>query len=220
MKKIVLLLVSFFILPLSSYAYQYCDDQTDATARTLAANVNVVYEVNSDQNDNPYFTIYITNLNSDMLLIDTGSGNSYKGFNENKTELVINSTISGKHNFMIYSFKCKNKVGGKTITLPSYNEYYLDPLCQGLESYKQCQKWSGYSASRAQFEQDIQDIKDKIKKAEEEKEGTKISKFWYNKLVKVFFKTWWLIIIDIMLGVAIYYYYKNRAKKKEYDFNI
>ena len=202
------------------HAVTYCDTQTESTIRSIVANVNIAYEINTNSNGNPYFTIYLTNLGSDMFIIDTASSNTYKGFSENKKELVINTTLSGKHNFEIYSLKCKTRMGSKGVTLPSYNAYYLDPLCEGLESYKQCQKWSGYKASRNQFETDIQGIKDKLKQIEEAKEGTKVSRAWYSKIIKVFFKIWWLIIIIIALSLAIYYYFKNRAKKKSYDFNV
>lgn len=220
MKKIIIILICLFAFPIYGHAESFCDNKTDSEIKSIVSNVVIAYEINTNANNNPYFTIYLTNLGSDMFIIDTASGKSYKGFSATKSELIINTTDSGKHSFEIYSFKCKDKMGTKSVNLPVYNEYYLDELCEGLEAYKQCRKWSGYTASRNQFEEDIRQIKEKLKKIEESKQGTKTEKVWFSKIVKVFLRIWWLIIIIILLCIGIYYAFKDKLKKKSFDFQV
>ncbi len=51
----------------------------------------------------------------------------------------------------------------KTITLPSFNYYSLDPLCKGLEDYKLCNIWYAGDITRDEFVSKITNYKEGLK---------------------------------------------------------
>lgn len=218
MKKVLLLIICLISFPCVCNA-ESCSNTEIGQISGFSSNVNIVYLVNI-KNDVPEFSITITNLTSDMAVLDKITSKLYKGF-KNGGYLNIKTKNSGKYSFDIYSLKCKFKSGTKSITLPKYNLYYKDELCQGLEDYSQCQRWSGYSANRTTFENDIKKIKE-IKAKEEVKEETKVvvKKSWYNQFEEIILKFWWAFAIILIILIGLFYIIRNNRKKNEYNFKV
>ena len=142
-----------------------------------------------------------------MIVFDNTANKTYRNFKNTGSEITINTKRNGRYSFSIYSLQCKDKIIDKTISLPIYNKYYNDPLCDGLEGYSQCQRWSGYNATRKEFEQDISSIKEQLLKQKTEtpeKNNEKLS--LYDQIVNVFIHFWWaIVIVLIIIYLKLYY---------------
>ena len=206
MKKIIFIMICLFAFPMISKAIDvdYCTKDEASEVRALASNVSINYDVVL-KDDKPIYTIYITK----------------KGFSKTGSEYSFTTEQGGSYYIDIYSYKCKSKLISKVLALPIYNAYYKDPLCEGLDAYKQCQRWSGYTATREKFESDIKKIKDDIKQKEEyQKKLEKKELSWYEKIVRLFIKFWWVIVLVIALVSFVVYIIRKQQKKKEYDFKL
>ena len=218
MRKILFLIICLVSFPYICNAAS-CSNEEIGKISGFSSNVNIVYLVNM-KNNVPEFSITITNLTSDMALIDKNTSKLYKDF-KNGDRFTITTKTSGKYAFDIYSLKCKVKTGTKSVTLPKYNPYYKDELCKGLEEYTQCQRWSGYTANRATFENDIKKLKE-VQNKEEMKEETKIvvKKSLYKKVEDIILNYWWAISIVLILLIGLFYIIRNKRKKNEYNFKV
>ena len=217
MKKILFMIICIMSFPYICNAA--CSNEEIGKISGFSSNVNIVYLVNM-KNNVPEFSIYVTNLTSDMALLDKNTYKLHKGF-KNGGRFTITTKSDGKYAFDIYSLKCKVKTGTKSVTLPKYNPYYKDELCKGLEDYTQCQRWSGYTANRATFENDIKKIKE-VKEKEEVKEETKVvvKKSLYKKVEDIILNYWWVMSIVLILLIGLFYIIRNNRKKNEYNFKV
>ncbi len=220
MKKWLLFLICFLLFPATTKGANYCTSQASALARAFVSNVNIDYEI-SVVNNTPNFTITMTNLTDDMLVFDNVTSKTYKQFSKNGSELKITTNKNGQYRFTIYSIKCKENIGEKSVILPIYNAYYSDPLCNGLESYSPCQRWSGYQGSRQKFEADIADLKKQIA-ANKPLEDVEVDqkKSLYDQAVEIIVNYWWLFVVLFTLVGFVTYLIRKNSKKNEYNFKL
>lgn len=219
MKRLGIFLVCLFVFPLVANAAT-CNSTNMSNISSLANNVNIVYEVDTSKKT-PVFTITLSNLTADMIVFDRNAAKTYKGFANTGSELSIKTNTSGSYSFIIYSKQCKEQVATKSVSLPTYNVFYGDKLCDGLDTCDVCQKWYGSNKDRKTFEQGIQECKRKnnIVVEEEEKPVTQ-NKAWYESLADIFLKFWWAIIILMIVVIGIYYAIRAKQKKNEYNFKV
>lgn len=218
MKKILLFLVCLFIFPLVSYA-DSCESETYISE--LTNNVNITYSITLNGNT-PVYTIFITNLTSDMLLYDGVKGKTYKGFTSKNNKLVVRTTTNGKYSFDIFSLRCKSNIRTISVDLPKYNKYYKDSRCKGFENYPLCQRWSEYQANDKTFENDINTLINNSKKQNKtvEETKTKEKEKWYKLLSGMFVKYWWAFLIIAVALMGLFYVIRAQHKKKEYNFKL
>ena len=220
MKKSFIFIVCLFIFPIVTNAASSCNTATMSNISSLANNVNIVYEVDSSSKV-PVFTITLSNLTSDMIVFDKNLGKTYKGFANTGSEISIKTKTSGSYSFVIYSKQCKEQVATKSVSLPTYNIYYGDKLCDGLDDCDVCQKWYGSNSDRKTFELGIQECKKKQSVVvEDEEEPIAQVQPWYEKIGNVFLKYWWAIIILMIIIIGIYYALRAKQKKNEYNFKV
>lgn len=209
-----------FIFPIVTNAASSCNSATMSNISSLANNVNIVYEVDTSSSV-PVFTITLSNLTSDMIVFDKNLGKTYKGFANTGSEISIKTKTSGSYSFTIYSKQCKEQVATKSVSLPTYNIYYGDKLCDGLDDCDVCQKWYGSNSDRKTFELGIQECKKKQNVVvEDEEEPIAQIQPWYEKIGNVFLKYWWAIIILMIIIIGIYYAIRAKQKKNEYNFKV
>lgn len=223
MKKLLVFIICLFAFPILSKADCNYNELT-----SIIGNINTSYEYKI-VNNKPQFTITLSNLTNDLMIHDTITGKIYCNTGKCKdritgSELKINTSYTGNYNFDFYKYECGygyGTLGTKTVKLPTYNAYYKDELCKGLESYKQCQRWSGYSATRETFEKDIKNIKEEIAKKNAVKEEKKVeTKKWHEIFVQVLLDYWWLFVIILSIIIALCYFIIAQRKKKEYNFDV
>lgn len=219
MKRLGIFIICLFLFPLVTNAAT-CDSTAVSNISSLANNVNIVYEVDTSKNT-PVFTITLSNLTADMIVFDQNASKTYKGFSNTGSELSIKANTGGSYSFIIYSKQCKEQIATKSVSLPTYNTYYGDKLCDGLEQCEVCQKWYGSNKDRKTFEQGIQECKKKKNVVVEEEEKKVVQdKTWYESLSDIFLKFWWAIIILMIVIIGIYYAIRAKQKKNEYNFKV
>lgn len=109
---------------------------------------------------------------------------------------------------------CNDILKTITITLPRYNDYYGDPLCEGIEEFVLCQESYDKEIDRETFESRVNTYKKtKIKKEQEEKKNEKAKEYEVisyikNNLTKIIIVIAFLILATITIIVTI-----NRARK-------
>lgn len=203
MKK-YLLVILLLLLPISVRAIginPYCspDELNNSTDYTYNVAMNY-FPVINEENDTVYYNVVISNLTSDMILFFNNK--TYRGFNANKTEQIIRVYSGGNYSVQIYSYKCKNEILSKTLKIPVYNKHYKSELCKGLTEYKQCQRWSGYTASDEKFEKDIKAIKEELEKSKP-KEEKKKELSTKDKVIKFLKENWWICAIVVVVLLII-----------------
>lgn len=222
MKKVLILLICLFAFPLTSYAANKCTNDYYNEISAKARNVNIVYQLEGINKNVASFRITITNLNNDMVVRDSQTGQVYSSKNYSNGILVIKGAKSGAHVFSIYSKVCAAKTSTlttKSVSLPKYNPYYTDKNCTGLEQYSLCQKWSGYSKNKTEFNKEIKEIKEQKEIAEEENKKDNTTKEKFN-LYKLLIKYWYILLLALIVAVCVYYLIAANRKKKEFDFKV
>lgn len=215
MKKIILFVTLFFI-GLQNTNALFCDYTELATIRKKASQVNITSDF-EELEDSVTYTITIYNLQPSQYVVDTTTGKRYMYGNtgsEDSSEIVLTDIQKpGMYKFLVYSTEntCNDDaLNTLFVNLPTYNKYYKDPLCEGIENYKLCQRWFGTSITYAQFQKDIADYKTYLNnRPKEEEEKT----FWEN-LLSLYIESYYIFlpILILLLCVPIYIIYEKKYK--------
>ena len=199
LRYLLFMLLCVCVTPLVAHAD--CDYQRQAEISRLAGNVRLAYTYDN----NSGFTVYMTNLSSELYATDS-FGRVYNGGQEH----VITS-LSGNNDFYIYSRECfTEKILTKSIFLPSINSYSYYNDCKDYPGFKYCQKWGSFSISNEQFYSELNNYKKEI----DEKINSKIKQSSILDIVLDILKTnLWMIIIFIVLFIILFIssrFIKNR----------
>lgn len=157
MKKKIVLLLLIILLPLSVKAYS-CSYTERANLKKIASNVTTSYEFIED-NDTVKFNVTLTNLNSDLYIVDSITGYTYY-YNGNNEITLYGYEPGTSIQYKIYTTKTdcyKNYMMIKYVNLPYYNKYYKDELCTG-KNYSICGKWQKVSLSYDDFVKKINEL--------------------------------------------------------------
>ena len=211
MKRIGLLIVSAILLfPLQVKAQ--CSTAETVRLQKIAGNVN--FKVDYTENyPIVKFHVTISNLHPDIKIFDMHTGNIYTyGMDPNNpTEVAVyNYDDDRTLEYEIYSTyaNCPDEIVFKNyVTLPSYNHYYKNEQCEGLQNYKLCQKWEKNKLNYAEFTETMVEYKEthKIPEAgqKQEEEENEIS----DKVIEFISKYYMIILIPIIVicsGLMIY----------------
>ena len=213
MKKIIVFLM-LLIIPLKTEAY-YCNYEKYNIAQKKASNVNLM--VNYEIVDNEAtFIVTIYNLQKYQRIVQDSNKKEYK-YNGNDS-IILRLKESGIHKFYVYSSEniCDEKPL-KTLyaEIPSYNKYYNDPLCVGLENYKYCQKWSSLDITYDEFKKGILEYKDKINVDLEKTDDS--YKSIYDYILEFYLNYWFILLPSIIVVCLIGIYI---LKKRENKFGL
>lgn len=159
--------------------------------------------------------VIVSNYSDKFYILDEETG--YK-FDNRKIEngmLILKNQPGGKRKYMLYSNSCGSLVKRFTITLPRYNIYSEDPLCEGItgEQLSVCGTWYNYSIDYntfvkriEQYKKDLNKIDENNKKKEKEKKVEEIKEFFEEYYLYMIFGI--LVIICI---IAFVIYRKKRS---------
>ena len=147
MKKSLCLLFFFSFMFFLPNVKAVCNYQEDSRVKQLASNVFISYDYHNDTNT---FSIVLTNLHPDIYIYDTVKRQFY--YYNGSSNMTIDGYKPGENvKFNIHSnlSNCQGQVKYfQYISLPFYNQYYLDPLCEGLDEYSLCQKWTTHGIKK------------------------------------------------------------------------
>ena len=216
MRKVLsslIFMISFFIFISNSEAS--CTYKRISDLKKIASNVNITYTYTIVDNK-ASFDIRFANLTNDIYLYDSFNDKKYNV----EGEVILKNYIDGvKYRFFINSNDkdCKDEqLVTRYVTLPKYNIYYGDPICNGIEDYTLCQKWgsfniNNYDAYQLQIEKYKASLIKKEKNTKTE-ETTKIN----EKFVDFFLKYYAFIFTGIIVICLIIIFYLHR--KDRFDF--
>ncbi len=215
MKKIIKLFVLLLVVfPTSTYAYYNACNNTDTVKlNKLASNILTNYTYTETTNGIK-FKIIINNLNSNLYIYDVNKKQTYYSTGEITLENYYQKqTVEYK----VYSNLpyCKGYyINSIFVKLPSYNKYYKDELCVGIEDYKLCRKWINVNLSYDEFKKEIIDYKDRLNKKDDNKmENTKSI---YEVILDFYLDYYYIILpITIILGVTIIFLVKKKQEKED-----
>ena len=220
MKK-VWLFILVLVIPIGVFARAKtsCDYTLLSKLKRYASNVNIIYDYKII-NDEVYFDITISNVVPQIYISDETSGKTY--YASGNGEIVI----SNVHNIKKNTFKIKSNdilcmdelLLTQYVTLPVYNKFSTDPLCDGLDNYNLCYTFIDTDLTYDEFKEKIEAYKKK--KPEEEK----------KEVQKEYIKSDWEKFLDFMIkygifiaaaiailitSISIY-----RSRKNKFDFKL
>ena len=180
-----------------------CDFKDVARYQALASNVKFNYEfVESSKT----FNIIITNMPDELYFEITSSGEVFSSRTVGSSETVLYGYTSGSYRFRIvpYDPACyESTVGNGYVNLPYYNSYYNDPVCNGAENYKLCQKWNKVDLSYDDFVKNVEAYKKSLVKEEVTQVEETVEDDFLNKIIVGFLDNYVIILISIIVICSV-----------------
>ena len=203
MKKYKILI--FILLSFCPYfiSAKTCDLKEISDKKKLAREVAFSYEYYFVGN-NIYYDVTISNILDDLYIKDIKTGKTYS-----KTEETIKKVSDNQRlTFEVYSKECNELIATKFLSLPAYNQYYNNPLCDGISEFQYCHKWGIVSSSITPevLKKKVEEYRSSLKEDEIEviNHETKITGFYVFLVLTIF-------ILLLTFKIIVY-------GKKEKDF--
>lgn len=230
MKKHCIYIIMIFVLllmPKMVYAdglYGICDYKDLSDYRALANNVNITYSYDMVKGE-PIFSITLTNLSEYMYVTDVYRNKTYYNSNFTKENEL---TLTGYTNNQKVKLQIYTRDGGcsdqllttKYITIPAYNKFYSDEVCDGVEEYSLCQRWAAVSIDYDEFVAKVTEYKEK-KFAREEAINFKNKETLLEKIFTFVGEYYAILVCGVIVIVLIIgAIQKIFLKKNQFDFKV
>ncbi len=195
------------LFPLKSKAI-LCTNDEKVKYQTLARNITTNYTY-TEENGTVKFQITLSNIQYGFSIVDVKNKVTYpyKG-----SEIIIPNLEEGtSYRFDVYTddlYCGTNSLYSHYVTLPSYNPYYQDSVCVGMESYPICQKWTKMTLSYEDFKVKVESLK-KVEEKPIEKPST--HKNVYDYLLEFYLQYYYIILPTFIIGgIGIIYFYNKK----------
>ena len=205
------------LLPISCKALE-CDFTEKARLKSLASNINTSY-IPVENGNTITCNVTISNIYPGLIVVDATTGNQYY-YDENRQnpgEVVITGLNPDKtYRYEIYSTneECNDSsLNIYYVTLPAYNSYYKDPICEGLSDYKLCNKWLKTDMSYEEFIKEVTDYKNSLNQPDktETKDNGEL-----NPILEFIYQYYYIFIA--LFVIAIIYIIYVRRKRDSFGF--
>ena len=210
MKRIIIILILILLVPTVKVKAISCDYNELARLKKLASNVNISYDYIEQDND-VTFTVTLNNLNDELYFVDM---TDYQTYNYEKEEIKISGYRSGqtvRYVFYASDSSCQEALYTTRVSFPSYNPYYKDVICEGVENFSLCQKWSSQNLSYESFLNKVQAYKDSLKIDDNEEPTPTVSETSWIQLVIGFLLDYYIVIVIILaLGLVGLYFLSKK----------
>ena len=215
MKKVLFLILMFLVsFKASALTYGGCDYSTVARLKSLVNNINISYDYRIVDNE-AYFDVTINNITPEMYIRDIINNRVYYYSDTVDGEIKMYGYKDTKVKYNFYSVNCNNiSIGKKYYNFPTYNKYYGDPICEGIQDYKLCKKWANVNYTYDEMKEYINEYKSKS--YENDNNNIDYEKSVIDKVVDFYVKYYFYILpsIIVVFGLIIVI---NRKKNR---FNL
>ena len=210
MKRLgIFLCLLFIIFPLQARAI-LCTNDKKVKYQALASNITTSYTY-QEVNGTITFQITLSNINSELIIKDVKNDKVYPY--QGKELIIPNLKEGTSYRFDVYveDMDCDDKIMySHYVNTPSYNPYYQDEICRGMENYSICQKWSKVTVSYEEFKRKVEELKKEPTKPiikEEEEEFKTIGDYLLE-----FYLSYYYIVLPIFIvgGIVIIIRYNKK----------
>lgn len=204
MRRYVTLFILLFMVSFNVKA-AVCNNNDKVRYQEMAKNITYSYEYNDANNT---FNLIFTNISEELYLenLETEERYNYQG-----PELRIVNLIPGnsyKYNVSTGNVDCLNEdLYTVYVTLPYYNSFYNNELCNGIENYKYCKKFINKSVTYEEFVKNVTDYKNSLANNLEENPENNVSsifKTMFNWFLKYYYIILPIVIVTLLLIIWIY----------------
>ncbi|MDO4963429.1 MAG: hypothetical protein Q4E75_04990 [bacterium] len=210
-KKIILsFIISFSFINCFALAYNGCEYNKVSRLKSVVQNISISYDYRIVNND-VVFDVTISNLTKDIYLYDSYFNKNYYGVDG---EITIENYDINKNSYSFYSNleDCYGTfLGKKYVVFPSYNKYYEDDLCKGIEDFGLCKKWTKVSYSYEEFVKLVSEYKNTPKKEEYVQEVYE-KNFW-DEVALIYAKYYYYFLVPVILVCGIIVIVSKRKNK-------
>ena len=208
--KYVLFMILFLV---PNVIHAECSNSEIVQYQEQAKNINITYDYTEHENSYVLFTIKIANLTPGLYIQDSKSGTDY---HYTGSDITIDNYNSGNtYRFKIFTDggNCSDTlITKKYVTLPYYNVYYKDPICEGIEDYRYCQKWAKVILPYDEFYKKVTTYKNSLL-SDEENTNTNISNYCiFIFLLNIYIKYYYIILPIIIIGGYIIIHRHNKKQ--------
>lgn len=209
LRRYYLVIWAFFLFFGMYHVDASCSYTDKVKLQKLAGNVLFSYQYH-ESNYGVTFDVTISNLTPNIYMVDRATGKVYRSNNQ---DIVITGYKSGGTNrfdFYATDQECTTDIiFTNYLTLPSFNPFYKEKVCEGASEYKLCQKWIKMDISYTEFYRLVYDYKqNKVDIEIEEEVPTESAgeQFFY------FWEKYYLFVLGGILAIcALGYYLYNRS---------
>lgn len=208
MKKYILaILISFFLFVPSSKAL-LCRNTDKVKYSDMAKNVSVNYEYEEHDND-INFNIKISNIPEGFSITDFKRGIIYD-YSSSELTLPADKNTTYVFNVTIPNNPCHMETLYKHyITIPPYNPYYKDEVCNDVKDYKLCDKWINIMYSYENWKDKVLKYKATLNNEKPEEEVVEDSLL--DKIINFYVKYYIYILPTlVILGLGGMYLYNKK----------
>ncbi|MBE6150947.1 MAG: hypothetical protein E7162_03955 [Firmicutes bacterium] len=200
---ILILVISFFKIEVEAAS---CTTEEKKALKQEAQAIEIIANLDSEESPihEHYYTISFNNW-SNKFYIEDSKGTIYQMTPGHTSEKKYGNYAPGSViTFKVYgAYKqtcAYTLMATIRVTFPHYNDYYLSPLCEGIEEYALCQRtYSGKIESEAWFEEQIKKYKASLEKQEEPEKETNI----IDEITKYLSENPYIIVIAIVVILLI-----------------
>lgn len=200
-KKLYFLILCISICFPNNVFAARCDNSEKVNLSSLAQNIAFTYDY-VEENHQVSFYIIFTNLQPGLKIKDVANNKEYY---YNGSELILYGYEPGKnYRFDVYAdTECKSRLYSHYVTLPGYNSYYDDAICNGVNA-SICQKWVTINYDYSTFVNEVNKYKqtnndDSIK--EEEQHVLGIYDYIFQFLMEYYYIVFPIIIVVGITGI-------------------
>lgn len=215
MKKI-LFCISLFVFGLST-VYGDCTDSDVEQYKKEASSINVSYEINKDIvdafGDRVYdgYVVTFKNLYDNYYVEDSDTGIRigkdylYEGQTAENNTYVTENITKGAKKLNVYHNGCSTVLKTIELSLPYYNQYYNDELCDGVDKnkVKLCNKWIDKDVTYGEFYNEVSKYKKDTEKGN-----------FADNIVDFFKNNYITVIVAVLIFIIIVVFTSIRKKKR------
>ena len=203
MRKIIVVFILLLLIPITKVEGAVCSYSEIARLKKIASNVTVSYDY-IENNSSVVFNVTLNNLNDELYFVDQSN---YQRYNYTEEELTISNYRSGqtiRYVFYATDPDCDDTpLYTARVILPTYNQYYKDEVCNGIENYSLCQKWSSHNLTYTNFVQKVNEYKNSLNSPTIPVEPSMPVEVSITQLIVDFLLDYYIYIVIILLLALI-----------------